>query len=723
MRLIWSTERKIVLGFALAIIPLCIVTGLSVWLTLALLGDLKAVADQNEILSRISEANAILPQLAAEARLFALDRKETTYVEWEKHGAEFRTTLDQIDVLTRDSPTQRERIKHLADMLAQKINVTKPDADQATFDDAWGIKNGQSQVRPISDTLLEMSNEERSLLKLRNEEGRRKAVAALWTIGMASLLAVLLVGVALILIMRDLQVRQRASEELELARQAAETANVAKSAFLANMSHEVRTPLTSILGYVDLMLEPAEQGLSRPEFLHTIRRSGEHLLTLINDILDVSKIEAGRMAVEAIEFRTADILADVDSLMRTRATEKGIDFRIECTTPFPSRAISDPTRFRQILVNLVGNALKFTDDGSVRVVLSCHQASAAVVPDACDIAIDVIDTGVGISPQEQERLFQPFVQADLSTTRRFGGSGLGLSISRRLARIMGGDLTVTSEMGKGSCFRLSLPMSIPAGAPILPAGDMRNAISGAQRILEPVRRQLKLRVLLAEDGVENRDVITLHLRHAGCEVFQAEDGEQAYHAAIRAWRGGESFDVILMDMQMPVMDGYTATSKLRAEGYVGVIIALTAHAMKEDRDRCLRVGCDEYSAKPVDIPKLLQMMTRFTSRMGPPTITEKLLDNPVLRQLTVKFLDGLPQAIASLRELAQREAWEDLAVGSHRLAGAGGAYGFEEITRHAKALERCARNKLEPEIADALAELEAACQAAQHNVAAQTASA
>jgi CheY-like chemotaxis protein len=225
-----------------------------------------------------------------------------------------------------------------------------------------------------------------------------------------------------------------------------------------------------------------------------------------------------------------------------------------------------------------------------------------------------------------------------------------------------------------------------------------------------------LRVLLAEDGPDNREVITLHLRHAQCTVTAVEDGQQAYEAAMRAWRSGNPFDVVLMDMQMPVMDGYTATSKLRAEGYTGIIIALTAHAMIEDRDRCLGVGCDEYAAKPVNIPGLLQMISRFSGRLGGPTVTDTLLENPALRQLTRKFCDGIPPTMTALHDLAKRQAWADLAVGAHRLAGAGGAYGFDAITRDAKLLERAARGGNEGDIQKALEDLTQTCAAARERV-------
>jgi signal transduction histidine kinase/HPt (histidine-containing phosphotransfer) domain-containing protein len=727
MRTVWSTERKIILGFGSALLALVIVAGVSVWLTWALLGDLVVVSDQhrivaqqNEILSRIDQLSAMAPQLATYARLFDVNHDERIYREWELEARNCQNKLSELRQLINDSPAQRRRLAAINSMLAEKIRVTTRTATHEELVNAWGIVDGISKILPLSDELIAMSAEERGVLGLKNEEARKKsehasyvASAALWTIGISFSLALLLISGAVLTIMRDLRNRRRAAEELERARQTSEAANIAKSSFLANMSHELRTPLASIMGYVDLMLVPDSSAAGRVEYLQTIRRSGEHLLNLINDILDVSKIEAGRMDIEAVDCRLLDIFADVDSLMRTRAIEKGIAFSVAYETAVPERVRTDPTRFRQILMNLAGNAVKFTDEGSVRIAVRYDVESAAVARTGHRLVVDVIDTGVGISPEQQRLLFQPFVQADVSTTRRFGGTGLGLSISRRLAHMLGGDLAVQSLVGKGSTFRLTVPMAAVPRTPMIAPAEAGQVVSGSRRVTDSPTRILGLRILLVEDSPDNRDIITLHLRHAQCVVTPVEDGQQACATALAAWRSGDPFDIILMDMQMPVMDGYTATSKLRGEGYTGVIIALTAHAMVEDRDRCLRVGCDDYAAKPVNIPDLLQMMARFSGRIGGPTVMDTLMENPALRKLTQKFCDGIGATLESLGQLAARGDWDPLAVAAHRLAGAGGAYGFDQITRDAKVLERAARARVPADVQAAVERLVRTCSAAQ----------
>ena len=476
------------------------------------------------------------------------------------------------------------------------------------------------------------------------------------------------------------------------------------------MSHEVRTPLTAILGYADLLRGPAPDERERSRYLLTMRRSGEHLLSIINDVLDLSKIEAGRMQLESIDCRLVDILADVDSFIRPRATTKGVGFGVDYASPVPDRILTDPTRLRQVLVNLAGNAVKFTDHGSVRVIVR-HEKNHG----ASTLLIEVADTGIGITATQQAALFEPFAQADVSTTRRYGGTGLGLSISRRLAQIMGGDLSVVSEINRGSTFRFAVPVSIVPGSEMLVSGEAHRVFAAA-RVSAPAAPKISARILLAEDGPENREVISLHLTRAGCEVTIAEEGQSAVQKALAAEAAGTPFDVILMDMQMPVMDGYTATSRLRDAGYKGAIVALTANAMMEDRDRCLQAGCDEYFAKPVDVPELLRLIEQLSGRTGVevPTVMATLLNDPVLRDLTRKFGESTIASVETLRALLRDKRFDELAATAHKLAGAGGSYGFQNVTLEAKILERMAKaNASEPEIRGQLDLVDNACAAAR----------
>ncbi|QDU74044.1 Sensory/regulatory protein RpfC [Bremerella volcania] len=400
---------------------------------------------------------------------------------------------------------------------------------------------------------------------------------------------------------------EQQTNELRKAIEASEGANRAKSAFLANMSHEIRTPLTAILGFADVLLETGDiykAPVERIEAIQTIRRNGSHLISLINDLLDFSKIEAGKFQVENLPCSLHRLIADIRQLMQVRAEEKKLNIQVEYSGPIPEMILTDPTRLRQILMNLLSNAIKFTHEGSVSLKVSL----VGKAPNR-RIQIDVTDTGIGISEEMRDKLFQPFTQADGSMSRRFGGTGLGLTISKRFAGLLGGDLTILDTSHAGTTFRLVIDpgplhnvtfqepdaaMSAPDEEKSKPT-DTKNAL-----------RDLK--ILLVEDGPDNQRLISFLLKKAGAEVDMAENGELGYLKANAATASGRPFDVILMDMQMPIMDGYAASTKLRSDGYNGPIIALTAHAMAEDRNRCIEAGCTDYTTKPVDRAKLIELI-------------------------------------------------------------------------------------------------------------------
>jgi PAS domain S-box-containing protein len=421
----------------------------------------------------------------------------------------------------------------------------------------------------------------------------------------------------LISISLDITEQKITQTKLQAAQAQAEAANAAKSEFLANMSHEIRSPMTAILGFTDLLASEGDATKAPPqrrEYINTIRRNGEHLLAIINDILDISKIEAGKMNVESVATQPVQVLHDIISLMDVKAAAKSISLRCLFETDIPATIRSDPLRLRQILVNLVGNAIKFTETGGVTLRVSCdHQTSLLT------IAVD--DTGIGLTPEQSANLFKAFVQADTSTTRKFGGTGLGLRISQRLAEMLGGSITVTSQPGVGSTFTVTIATGPLQDIPAIPAGQCASILpeykQSAPADGTPALPLSGIRILLAEDGPDNQRLISFHLKKAGATVEVFANGKLAVEAltidgtTLAPLKPQLPFDLILTDMQMPELDGYAATSLLRSKGLSLPVIALTAHAMAGDEQRCLDAGCDAYTTKPVDKTKLIDLCRRW----------------------------------------------------------------------------------------------------------------
>jgi PAS domain S-box-containing protein len=516
-------------------------------------------------------------------------------------------------------------------------------------------------------------------------------------------------------------------EALRLAQAHAEAANRSKSEFLANMSHEIRTPLTAILGYTDLLRDEVRASGANSEqlaSLDTIRRAGEHLLSVINDILDISKIEAGRMAVEAVPTELPAVLLDVESLMRARAEQKGVSLECRLTAPIPVQVNTDPTRLRQVLMNLVGNAVKFTDRGRVLLEAGVEESEAGPL-----LVLSVDDTGPGMSEEQVAQLFQAFMQVDSSMTRRHGGTGLGLTISRRLAQLMGGDVELAqTAVGRGSRFEVRLPLR--------PVDDSQRITQITARRLTPtmapVAVTLRGHILLAEDGEDNQRLIAILLRAAGAEVTIVRNGREALEALDWARAAGAPFDVLLTDMQMPEMDGYTLARTLRDAGNTIPVIALTAHAMAEDRQRCLDAGCDDYASKPIDRTALLTTLARWlpgspdifplvadgtpgeTAAVlpnAPDQLVSELADDPDLADVVRSFALAMPDRAAALATAVRAENDTETFRLAHQLKGAAGSYGFPVVSTLARTLEvhtRAADREAQLVVMDRLLQLSAA---------------
>jgi len=500
---------------------------------------------------------------------------------------------------------------------------------------------------------------------------------------------------------QDITERRLIDAQLQKAKEGADASNLAKSEFLANMSHEIRTPMTAIVGFADMVLHKDQGKVARMEWADIIQRNAKHLLELINEILDLSKIEALQMTVERIAFDLPALLSEIVSLMRPRAIEKGLAFGITFQGPVPHLIQTDPMRLRQILVNLTGNALKFTEAGKIDIRIENEHAGGPNIV----LRVDVIDSGMGMTPEQLGRLFRPFTQADGSITRKFGGTGLGLTISRRLAKLLNGDISVTSSLGVGSVFTMKVDGGPSAGVEMLQ--DLTEATLPTVLNRAPQADvRLKGRILLVEDGRDNQRLLQMQLSDAGAEVVIAENGKIGVDLAT-----AQPFDLILMDMQMPVMDGYAATIELRRRGITIPIIALTAYAMADDRAKCMASGCSAYLTKPINEEILLntvnQQFGHENSSMpdkgakadaaestpqaavagSSNRITSSLVGNPRMMKIIPEFIEGLPGEVRKMIELLERNDLGALKQVVHQLRGASGGYGFDAVTQPAVSAE------------------------------------
>lgn len=496
-------------------------------------------------------------------------------------------------------------------------------------------------------------------------------------IGIIASLSILLgAGIAVTTIRRT----TRIEEALDRQKLKAQDADQQKSRFLANMSHEIRTPLTAIIGYSENLAEQ-QNTMDWKEYVHRIIRNGKHLHQLINDILDLSKIEANQLSTEFIPTETFELVLEVESLMGERAKNKGLDFTLDYHFPIPKTVYSDPTRLKQILINLCGNAIKFTEKGSITLDIAYNKNDETLV-------FTVKDTGIGMTEEQIKKLFKPFKQADATTTRKFGGTGLGLYISKQLAECLNGKLVLESQPGTGSTFTLTVKGKIPPNTKWI--GSKEEAeLQDTQTQTETCAPNLRGRILLAEDNPDNQTLISMQIRKTGAEVKVVENGQLAADAAL-----AEHFDLILMDMQMPVMGGIEAIQKLRGNQYKAPIAMLTANALKEDIQESQEAGADDFLTKPIDQKSFYSVLAKYLSPVDETqghldkSASEPIPELDDIDDLVDMYVSQLPATCRRIQGLVSTHEWEEVKSEIHQLKGTGGAFGLPEITECCADIEK-----------------------------------
>jgi len=453
------------------------------------------------------------------------------------------------------------------------------------------------------------------------------------------------------------------------ARTVAQMATELKSQFLANMSHEIRTPLTAVIGYADTLLEHDLEEEEREHSVIRILHNGKHLLRIINDILDISKIEAGQLSIEKIVVSPVALMRDIDSLIGESIREKGLVFNINYHFPLPSEIVTDPTRLKQILLNLIGNAKKFTTQGSVDVDI-------AFLSSRNQLRYVISDSGLGMCEQQQSRLFKPFSQADASTTRKYGGTGLGLYISRQLAKMLGGDLICESQEGKGSRFIVSIATGSLSSGELneIPLMEVRETLMESNKSVFVIP-SLRGTVLLAEDLADNQRLISRYIKSTGASVVVVDNGQLAVEQAL-----ANEFDLILMDMQMPVMGGGEAVQWLRRVGNMSPIAMLTANAMKEEKDHCMKLGVNDFLTKPIDKRSFFIVLAKYLKCNDQSATQAPVGFDEELAELVAQFIASLPDSLEELGRALDADDWDQVKAVVHRLKGLGGGFGFPKIT-------------------------------------------
>jgi len=685
-----SNQSLLKYGFLVILILMFLLGGIGIYQTFEVtlkLDHLVKVTNAklqyaHDMRDAIRQRQILMYQMLISDDPFSRDDQLTAFYQ---KATDYRIARDKLSVLLSD-----ESEKAINQRLMVQTRIAQPiNQELAENIDEIDLKKGyalltlateeQFKVMAILDELVISQKAYAENISIQANKNNKNLV-----LGMLALFAVLVIIAVYISITvtryvtRNHQELILKNELLEEARDAALSATRAKSAFLATMSHEIRTPLTGVIGFAEVIYDSSINSEKRAELTSLIIKSGRHLLGIINDILDLSKIESNKIELERIELDFVKLIQEIRFLIEPQVTEKGIAFSIEYSLPVPKNIIGDPLRIKQILINLCSNAIKFTDIGKISLLISYDS-------DHHLLFIDVVDTGIGMTKEQTEKVFEAFQQADSSTTRKYGGTGLGLSLTKQLVELMGGSIKVESVSGVGSRFRIGIPYTAPE-TPLLVQNQLQ--IKHKKEVSRHNLSRVSGLVLLAEDNSTNQELLTLLIENIGANVDVVENGKQAVEQALSG-----TYDLILMDMQMPVMSGLEAVQELRLSEYMGPIYALTANVLKRDMEKCLNAGCDGFLTKPVDREHLNQVICKHLKMKDDNNFNNEIIhadfqnDNSSIRRISHKFVQKLPSTMNNCKDLLLKNELDQLASELHKLKGLGSVMGYPQITELSEDIE------------------------------------
>ena len=691
-----NSKKLILLGFASILV-------LSFFMSLSMLYQFKIMRDKvnsqfdlnhqkSELVYTMRDAIRLrainLRNMANMEDIFERDEELLRFNENAGRYAEARHILNEMDISFEEKQLHKEL--HEAVTKSQPLNTQ---AAEILLSEEFSLEyvkkvlnhafNSQEAVLGILDKLVAMQQSQFHETLDEFDENYDSAINLLIVTGIFVTLIVILI----------MQFLSRYINETNTAlAEAAET----KSMFLANMSHEIRTPLTAIIGFTDILnrknLNPTEQ---KP-VISTIKKNAKHLLQLINDILDISKIEANKLDIDKSELNLFEFMQDIKDLTATLAEKKGLEFKVQYKYPLPQLISSDQVRLKQILVNLCSNASKFTENGHVYINIHYKRMSNKLY-------FEIEDTGIGLTQEQMDNIFSAFTQADSSTTRKYGGTGLGLSICKQLVEKLGGVITVESIVDKGSVFKFSIdPGQVDENDLCLNQSEMETDYQ--ENSSEYVEYETKGTVLLVEDTIDNQVLISTYLEDMGAEVFIANNGKEAIELAYK-----NTFDLILMDMQMPVMGGVDAVIALRNNNYTNPIAMLTANAFEKERKQCKKIGCDAFLVKPINLRELQKLVYTYlgannmeltqskksnnvteirTSKGSSEIMSSMMNKNDKYDRLIHKYIAHLPHVLDNIIQAYKKKDMDTLGKLIHQLKGTGGNYGYLELTKLSSSIEQ-----------------------------------